>query len=129
MVCSKCKIDRKLNEFSKRKKGYCLPCNRKYQRFHYLTHKTRYRRQRTERKLAIKELINLEKSKPCTDCRKKYPYCVMDFDHKSDKKFNVSQGLVEGYSWERIKKEIDKCELVCANCHRIRTFNALSSNG
>ena len=59
--------------------------------------------------------------KPCTDCGVAYPYYVMDWDHLEDKIF--SAGKAATYSIERLQKEIAKCELVCSNCHRQRTFN------
>lgn len=46
----------------------------------------------------------------------------MDFDHQRDKLKAVSQMAQNGYGEERILKEIAKCEIVCAVCHRIRTF-------
>ena len=63
------------------------------------------------------------KSKPCTDCHNTYPVCCMDFDHKtgSTKVYNVGSMFAHHYSRELIEIEIDKCDLVCANCHRIRT--------
>lgn len=64
---------------------------------------------------------NLKKG-PCVDCGIEYPPYVMDFDHLEDKSFNiawiVSRNL-KGMAF--LQQEIDKCELVCANCHRERT--------
>lgn len=45
----------------------------------------------------------------------------MQFDHLRDKKANVSNMIRSDYSWEAIKLEILKCEVVCANCHAVRT--------
>lgn len=60
------------------------------------------------------------KNKPCMDCGNSYPPECMDFDHTSDnKEFNVSKR--RRASKRKILEEIAKCELVCANCHRIRT--------
>ena len=50
-----------------------------------------------------------------------YPYYVMDFDHIEDKVGAVSQ-LIKANNIGALKKEIEKCEIVCANCHRRRTF-------
>jgi len=63
------------------------------------------------------------KSAPCMDCYRRFPPECMDFDHRDPKKkiFNVSQAAVSGNSLESIKAEIAKCDLVCSNCHRIRT--------
>ena len=44
-------------------------------------------------------------------------------DHLRDKKYNVSRMVHDGFSCKAIKKEIEKCQVVCANCHRIRTHN------
>jgi hypothetical protein len=60
----------------------------------------------------------LKGQNPCTDCRKYYPWYVMDFDHLRDKKYDLKFMVHHAYSLEAIKKEIDKCELVCSNCHR-----------
>lgn len=60
------------------------------------------------------------KKAPCTDCGQTYPSYVMDFDHTSTQKLlNVS--ALCGWSLKALLTEIGKCELVCSNCHRIRT--------
>ncbi|TSC76687.1 MAG: hypothetical protein G01um101429_1156 [Parcubacteria group bacterium Gr01-1014_29] len=64
------------------------------------------------------------KDVPCADCGKKYHWYVMDFDHVRGKKFfPLSQSSVGGRSIETIKREIAKCDIVCTNCHRMRTYN------
>jgi hypothetical protein len=70
---------------------------------------------------AIKELNG------CVDCGAKN-HIVLDFDHIKEKKYNVSRMVHDGFSWEAIKKEIAKCEIVCANCHRIRTYKRFTDN-
>lgn len=91
---------------------------------YYLRNKEKYI---TARKaLAIEKrqyIIELKEKTPCTDCGKKYPYYVMDFDHLNDKKIALSK--ISLYSWKTILEEIDKCEIVCANCHRVRTFKRI----
>ena len=86
--------------------------------------KKRTVRKRIHLKKDILEWIKEIKSAPCTDCKKKYPYYVMDFDHigPTRKRMNVSTMVGKGYDKEPIQKEIDKCELVCSNCHRERTY-------
>ena len=50
----------------------------------------------------------------------------MDFDHLSDDKVDaVSRLINQGCSWETLLKEIEKCDLICSNCHRILTFDRL----
>jgi hypothetical protein len=64
----------------------------------------------------------MKSSTPCTDCGKLFPHYVMDFDHVTDDKDKaLSVGVQQGWSQARLQKEIDKCELVCSNCHRERT--------
>lgn len=63
------------------------------------------------------------KSKPCTDCGQTFPVCCMQFDHRkgTKKKYNVGSMFAHHYSRELIEKELIKCDLVCSNCHAIRT--------
>lgn len=72
-----------------------------------------------------KRLTEFKQSKGCADCGESNPI-VLDFDHLKDKKYNVSRMIHDGFSWKAISKEMEKCEVVCANCHRIRTYNRLS---
>jgi hypothetical protein len=58
----------------------------------------------------------------CVDCGVDYPPHVLDFDHVGNKSFGISRALQNGTSLDKIKNEIKKCEIVCSNCHRIRTF-------
>lgn len=69
--------------------------------------------------------IKEQKSKPCTDCGISYPWYVMDFDHlpQYQKDFGIREAITAGKTLDEVKSEIAKCELVCANCHRIRTYN------
>ena len=58
------------------------------------------------------------------DCGFKYPKCVMHFDHlpQYQKRAPIAKMLANGCSIESLKQERAKCDLVCANCHAIRTF-------
>lgn len=81
-----------------------------------------YERQRhKKRKVVIRDFLNKAKNVPCFDCKKAYPYYVMDFDHMRDKKFNLSDAICGYKSIRKIEEEIKKCQIVCSNCHRIRT--------
>ena len=65
--------------------------------------------------------IDALKNGPCVDCGGRFPAVAMDFDHldSSDKRWSISGA--KNRKWSDILAEIDKCELVCANCHRVRT--------
>lgn len=72
-----------------------------------------------------KRLKEIKEASGCVDCGIKN-HIVLDFDHLKDKKYNVSRMIHDRFSWAAIKKEIAKCEVVCANCHRIRTHIRLT---
>lgn len=68
-----------------------------------------------------KYLRDMKEKTPCVDCKINYPYYVMDFDHVRGKKHANVMELVPTLSKKKIDEEIAKCEIVCSNCHRIRT--------
>ncbi len=80
-----------------------------------------------------KTIVNREyiqaykEANPCTDCGKFFHYCVMEFDHidSENKLSDISKLMSSPYKLKKILDEIAKCELVCANCHRIRTCKRL----
>ena len=58
-----------------------------------------------------------------TNCGVKYPSWIMDFDHLHDKLFGLgSRRAATSNSVSKIISEINKCEVVCSNCHRHRTY-------
>ena len=58
---------------------------------------------------------------PCVDCGESNPL-VLHFDHVRDSKWmEVSKMVFRGYTLRALKREMDKCEVRCANCHSIRT--------
>jgi len=62
------------------------------------------------------------KSKPCKDCKRRFPPCCMDFHHvRGKKRFEIGDRVCN-LPFSRLQKEIKKCEVICANCHRIRTY-------
>lgn len=78
-------------------------------------------RARYERTLpARRAFMEVVKSYPCLDCGVSYPAACMDFDHvRGDKDRHLSQMTMGNF--DRLRAEIAKCELICANCHRLRT--------
>lgn len=85
--------------------------------------KVRTKRSRIKRREAMRTLLIEMKSKPCTDCQEKYPHYVMDFDHvHGSKRFAIGSMTARLVSRVNLLLELVKCELVCANCHRERTF-------
>lgn len=68
-------------------------------------------------------IIYVKESTPCEDCAKNFPYYVMHFDHLPgfQKLFNISQFKNYTKDIEVVKREISKCDVVCANCHAERS--------
>lgn len=58
------------------------------------------------------------------DCGQSYPSYVMDLDHRGDKVRNVARMVSLGLGEATVLAEIAKCDVVCSNCHRLRTFAA-----
>jgi hypothetical protein len=119
-ICTKCRKKEPRNKTA----SYCKSCHNEYQKEHYKKNPQSIKTSIKRRRIKTREWIKQKKNSPCIDCGKKYPWYVMDFDHvKGSKKFNLSIAANKVYSIKKIEEEIKKCELVCANCHRIRTFN------
>ena len=68
-------------------------------------------------------LLDSLKRRPCADCGQEFPGCVMDFDHRvpSGKRQAVSR-MIGRAGTATILAEVAKCDIVCANCHRDRTY-------
>ena len=82
------------------------------------------RRANEKERETLRKLLAELKAVPCSDCGGSFPACAMDFDHvMGEKSFNVGQGLTRGR--KRMLLEAANCEIVCANCHRQRTYNRL----
>ena len=132
--CTKCKLDKDISEFAKnssKKDGLqaqCRLCKK-------TTDSVRYARRSTYHKSVVKRnkesLANKRRSRLkailqkscCMDC-KNSDWRVLEFDHvtPSNKLGSISEMLCSGLAWGKIISEIEKCEIVCANCHRLRTM-------
>ena len=94
--------------------------NREYARRNY----SKMKAYRDTRKLERSRIINdLKLSSRCVDCGYAEHPAALDFDHRPGtvKSFEISVGIVQHKPWNLVLAEIEKCEVVCANCHRIRT--------
>lgn len=138
--CNKCLVEKPLTEFvtsKATKSGYkarCKLCNQQQQHEYFIANRDKRMKQikinLKNWKQQLKNEIDKLKSKPCKDCGNCFPPCAMDFDHLegSVKTNNISTMITNRVvSREKIYEEIAKCELVCANCHRVRTHNRLKN--
>ncbi len=128
-VCPKCKQSLPLSAFGIRTNGkpqhWCRACHCVYQREHYQKNKEYYYALQEERVERNRRRLREAKAVPCADCGNQYPFYVMDFDHRPGEKkcFNLSAANVQTrLCWAKFEAEIAKCDVVCANCHRERTY-------
>ena len=110
-ICSKCKLKKPITEFyGHTKTSYCKKC------FDHYTMK-----RWVERK---KQAIEYKGSK-CVECLRSYPnepYYIFDFHHIDPSTKEYSWEKLRKRPWDQIHKELDRCVLVCANCHRHWVF-------
>jgi glutamate-1-semialdehyde aminotransferase len=90
---------------------------------HYQENKDYYKKKAQRLKDAVKQTMRqLKESTPCADCGNMFPFYVMDFDHISGEKLHNISTLTNTGQTKRLREELLKCEIVCANCHRERTY-------
>lgn len=79
---------------------------------------------RVRREKLLKFVRDFKTKEGCCDCGYREHHAALEFDHvRGEKELNISFAK----SIAQAKKEIKKCEVVCANCHRIRTYERLQS--
>jgi hypothetical protein len=99
---------------------------RRYGREHYYANRQKYLASKKRRQVRLRAYVDEVKNVPCKDCGVRYPPYVMQFDHLGDKSFTISEYARNGnVSWPKLRREIAKCEVVCANCHFERTHQRL----
>lgn len=77
----------------------------------------RYRRKNRDKIRSY--LAELRSNTPCNDCKQVFHWVAMDFDHVRGVKVVE---LSKAKTWQKVFDELPKCDIVCSNCHRIRTF-------
>src|SRR5579883_2746968 len=130
--CPGCDRDLELNNFAWKhmargiRQTWCRACLKEANRVHYLNNAQAYKDRAIERNTRMRnenkqKLLVYLQEHHCVDCG-----CsdirVLDFDHVRGKKIeNIAVLISQGTPWPRIEAEIAKCEVRCANCHRIKT--------
>lgn len=127
-VCPRCKTDKPLSEFSKNSKRLdgvqfaCKACTRtkNLADYHSSEHRRKKIRENADRQHDHQQelICSYLESNPCVDCGEA-DIVVLEFDHRNGKTKAVSQ-MIGHCSDETLMKEIDKCDVRCANCHRRR---------
>lgn len=131
--CTKCKQLKQRKDFHKCKgnpnglQAKCKTCVKSYDkdRYKYPNGKKRKGNDKYKQEKQLFVYRYLE-THPCVDCGEKN-LLVLEFDHLRDKDMDIAD-LITGYSLAKIKKEIEKCEVVCSNCHKIRTHTRANTS-
>lgn len=129
-TCTKCNESKELKFFPKNKKYtlgvwcYCKKCVSDMGSSYYKENRDLKLFKIKQTEIDKYTYVEQIKSKPCADCKIQYHLSAMEFDHLPGckKLFNIGSGLRK-YGLEKLKQEIAKCEVVCSNCHHVRSFN------
>ena len=125
-TCNRCKEEKPLTEFNKKRKSgvqaYCRPCQREYQQNHYENNRPTtlaviYEGRKKRRKEIRLFLAAFYESHPCVDCGET-DITVLDFDHLLEKNFGLNKAIADVMPIDKIKAELENGEVRCSNCHR-----------
>lgn len=132
--CCKCKISKPVSDYHKRSAGrlqsICKPCRKVVDRNYLVANRARVLATKREYQRAYQDFFRSLKDGPCSDCYGRFHPEAMHWDHLPGqvKVMAISAMIKERMSRESILSEISKCDLVCANCHAVRTWNRRNSN-
>ena len=100
---------------------------RERSRKYYLKNTDKYaQRNKERRELGRQIVVDAKLGAPCPGCNITYPHFVMDFHHRDPStKIACIGTLANSGSVASLLEEIEKCDLLCSNCHRIREHNHL----
>lgn len=128
--CCICKIEKELTTdnfgiLKRSQDGFayrCKECKRNYDNAYFKCMSKERKNQKSSvqnaRNQVIKNTIREYKaSKGCFFCSEK-EVCCLDCHHKGDKKYNISDMIAGNFSINNIMKELEKCVIICSNCHR-----------
>jgi hypothetical protein len=131
-TCTRCGETKSLHEFPPvrrsepdKRQSWCRACfaevnNRNYTAYYARDHERIVARINARRDLDRRRVIEYLDTHPCVDCGET-DIIVLQFDHRSDKSFDVASMIAAGASWGKIDAEIAKCDVRCANCHHRKT--------
>jgi hypothetical protein len=122
-ICTLCKLSKDETAFHRRgkiKTPWCKSCRKVYDKNYHALNKDKRIQQALIRRDKTKVFMRELKSQlKCIRCGENHPACL-DFHHRNPKEklMTVGQVFQRGWSISSIKKEIEKCDILCSNCHR-----------
>lgn len=135
-TCTKCKVEKELTCFSKRGdnkdkyQSWCKTCSYSHVNSTYKSKPHRKQQLKAWTKIYQEKaetfVYNFLKNNPCSQCGETN-ILTLQFDHLRDKKFEIGIAVTQGYSLKSIEQEISKCQVLCANCHSIKTAHQLNN--
>ena len=125
-VCTLCKVNKPIQEFSKSSKAldkhqwHCKSCAKEKIKLYrqQIDYKPKTNEYQLKRRLERKEWAIKYLGDQCAKCGNKFQPHIYDFHHKNPKEKENNLGMYLAGSFTKLKKELDKCILLCANCHR-----------
>jgi hypothetical protein len=133
-VCSNCSLEKFVGDFNRKgggRQSKCKSCQRAYHRLYYQQHKSCFiaknRRNKNRQRKRLRNILLEVKKQPCQDCGGTFHPWVMELDHRegTKKEAAVANLVSKGCTDARLLEEIEKCDVVCANCHRMRTYHRM----
>lgn len=134
-TCSKCKTTKSLDLFAWKdrnsgiKSSECKECHKKVRRAYYERNRSKEIEnakisKSVRRPLILEKYKELKKTLKCNRCEQNHP-ATLQFHHvdKFEKENSISKMVRGGFSMSKIMKEIEKCEVLCANCHAIEHYD------
>jgi hypothetical protein len=124
-ICSRCNIEKPIDCFAwknkalNKKSAECKECHRIIRKSYYFRNKRKEINRILTRKKEIKQWYNdFKKTLVCNRCPENHP-ATLQFHHKdpTTKLGNLSELSSSGWSIKKIMEEMDKCEILCSNCH------------
>lgn len=127
-LCPKCGVTKDEELFSKDSsrpdglQSLCKSCKTALSAQHYLNNKEHYIKSRNAFRKKTKCAYYKLKKAPCKDCQKSFSYYIMHFDHVKGVKIASVSECLRNKGLAAALEEIDKCDLICCNCHHNRTY-------
>lgn len=127
--CTRCSTGKPLDQFGRNRttkdglQRWCKECLNGYTRQWARDNPEKARAKSNRTRDVRRAVVRKAKAVPCMDCRVQYPSPVMEFDHRPGvvKLFTIGPSAAH-VTMAALEAEIAKCDVVCANCHRIRTW-------
>ena len=124
--CSRCETAKPVTAFYKKgtsRQSMCIDCTKAYHREHYLANKPAYYASRDRHQTHVRQwVMQYKRSHPCVDCGGYFHPAAMHFHHLDAATKIDGVSALARHSLRRVKAEIEKCILLCANCHAVRTW-------